>query len=126
VSDGGHIREEIVTMNIRRMFCGAAMVAAVALAADVGDSVRPTATLEYLFTPAPGIEAIVAWPLEHKVNLNGARAAKQLPPTVTVHDRFNPGGSVSPFIGAGLNYTRVFDVEERGPLADTNLDLGDS
>lgn len=149
-------------MNIRRMFCGAAMVAAIvpcvsqaqdaqrwllkvgahdvapksdngklaggALAADVGDSVRPTATLEYLFTPNLGIEAIVAWPFEHKVDLNGARAAKvkQLPPTVTLHYHFNPGGSVSPFIGAGLNYTRFFDVEESGPLAGTNLDLGDS
>ncbi len=99
-----------------------------ALAVDVDDSVRPTATFEYLFTPHLGVEAIVAWPFQHKVELNGAQAAKveQLPPTVSLHYHFNPGGTVSPFVGVGVNYTRFFDIQEEGPLEGANLDLDSS
>jgi len=39
---------------------------------------------------------------------------------------FLPQAAVSPFVGAGINFTRFFDVEERGPLRGTDLDLGDS
>lgn len=99
-----------------------------ALAADVGSSVRPSATFEYLFTPNIGAEVIVAWPFEHTVDLNGAKAAKvkQLPPTISLHYHFNPRGSVSPFVGIGLNYTRFFDIDEQGPLAGARLKLDDS
>ena len=31
-----------------------------------------------------------------------------------------------PFVGAGLNYTLVFDEQERGPVAGTRVDLDNS
>jgi outer membrane protein len=98
------------------------------LEADVGDSVRPTAMAEYLFTPQLGLEVIAAWPFEHKVRLNGDRAAKvrQLPPTLSLQYHLNTGGAVSPYLGVGLNYTRFFSIKESGPLAGTHLSLGDS
>jgi len=99
-----------------------------ALTVDVDDSVRPTASLEYLFTPNLGLEILAAWPFEHEVRLNGTLAAKvkQLPPTLSLQYHFNPGRSFSPFIGAGLNYTRFFSIDERGPLDGAQLSLGSS
>ena len=98
------------------------------LAAQVGSSTRPTLTAEYLVTPNVGIELIAAWPFKHEVSLNGTEAAttEELPPTLSVQYHFFPRAQISPFIGIGLNYTRFFDVQERGPLAGTNLDLRDS
>jgi outer membrane protein len=95
---------------------------------DVGSSVRPTASLEYLLLPNLGVELLAAWPFEHDIKLNGAQAAnaKQLPPTLSLQYHFTPAGTISPFIGIGLNYTRFFDVDERGPLAGTRLDLSNS
>ncbi|HEX7917421.1 OmpW/AlkL family protein [Rudaea sp.] len=100
-----------------------------ALKTEVGSSARPTATFEYLFNPNLGIEALVALPpFDHTVKLNGANAASvhELPPTVSLQYHFNPSGSVSPYVGLGLNYTKFFEIKERGPLAGTKLRLSDS
>lgn len=99
-----------------------------ALKADVGSSLRPTISLEYMFSPNLGLKVLGALPFEHDVKLNGAKAAsvKQLPPTVTLHWHFLPGGSIDPFVGVGVNFTRFFSIDEMGPLAGTRLDLGDS
>jgi outer membrane protein len=98
------------------------------LAVNVGGSVRPTVTLEYLLAPSLGVELLASWPFEHEVKLNGADAAetKQLPPTLTLQYHFAPQAAISPFLGAGLNFTRFFNVEERGPLTGTDLTLGNS
>jgi outer membrane protein len=98
-----------------------------ALEADVGSDWRPTITAEYFFTPNLGLEVLAALPFEHEVSLNGvdAGSTKHLPPTFTLQYHFN-GEKVSPFIGAGINYTLFFDQETTGPLAGTDLDLGNS
>lgn len=98
------------------------------LKADVGDDVRPTISLEYFLTPNWGIEVLGALPFEHEVKLDGAHAAdvKHLPPTVSVQYHFVPGRQFSPFVGVGVNYTRFFGIQERGPLAGARLDLSDS
>ncbi len=35
-------------------------------------------------------------------------------------------GSISPFVGAGVNFTWITDVETKGALAGTDLDLDNS
>ncbi len=99
-----------------------------ALTASVGNSVRPTVTIEYRPTQYLGLDLLAAVPFKHNVDLNGVRSAtvKQLPPTFTVNYYFMPDASVSPFIGAGLNYTRFFSASTTGPLAGTSLHLGNS
>jgi len=99
-----------------------------ALEADVGGDARPTISLEYKLTPNWGVEVLGALPFEHEVRLNGARAAdvKQLPPTVGVQYHFMPQAQVSPFVGVGVNYTRFFGIDEKGPLSGTRLDLSNS
>jgi outer membrane protein len=99
-----------------------------ALASDLDDSVRPTASIEYRATPNLGFDLLVAWPFEHTLKLNGAKAAtlKQLPPTFGVNWHFAPDAAWSPFVGVGVNFTKVFDVKETGPLAGADLSVGDS
>ncbi|HEY6894131.1 MAG TPA: OmpW family outer membrane protein [Rhodanobacteraceae bacterium] len=99
-----------------------------ALKADLDDSVRPTASIEYLFTPNLGIDLLAAWPFEHTLKLNGAKAAtlKQLPPTLGLNWHFMPEAAFSPFVGVGVNFTKVFDEKTTGPLAGADLSIGDS
>ncbi|BFI96098.1 MAG: outer membrane beta-barrel protein [Rhodanobacter sp.] len=96
--------------------------------ADVGDSTRPTGSIEYLFTPNWGVEALAALPFQHEVRLDGIGAArtKQLPPVIGVNYHFLPGAAVSPFIGAGLNYTYFFDTKGQGPLQGAHVKADDS
>jgi outer membrane protein len=102
-------------------------LAAGALEADVGSDWKPTITAEYFFTPNLGLEVLASLPFEHDISLNGVKAGstKHLPPTFTLQYHFD-GEKVSPFIGAGVNYTLFFDQEETGPLAGTDVDLGNS
>jgi outer membrane protein len=99
-----------------------------ALKANTNSSIRPTIGLEYFLSPKLGIEVLGALPFKHEVKLNGVKAAdvKHLPPTVSLHWHFNPDGKVNPFVGIGVNYTRFFSIDEKGPLAGTRLDLDDS
>lgn len=88
---------------------------------------RPTITAEYFFTPNLGLEVLASLPFEHDIYLNGVEAGstRQLPPTFTLQYHFD-GKTVSPFIGAGLNYTLFYDQDTTGPLDGTELDLGNS
>lgn len=88
---------------------------------------QPTITAEYFFTPNLGLELLASLPFEHDIYLNGVQAGstRQLPPTFTLQYHFD-GKTVSPFIGAGLNYTLFYDQNTTGPLEGAELDLGNS
>ncbi|HPF72106.1 MAG: OmpW family outer membrane protein [Lysobacteraceae bacterium] len=103
-------------------------VAGGAFAVDVGNDTKPSLQAEYFFSPNLGVEVLAAVPFKHDIMLNGAKAAttKQLPPTVSVQWHFNPEGKVNPFVGAGINYTTFFSVNETGPLTGTQLNLDSS
>ncbi|SEV93738.1 OmpW family outer membrane protein [Luteibacter sp. 329MFSha] len=96
--------------------------------ASVDSSTRPTFSIEYRWSDAWSVEALAALPFRHDVSLAGSRAVrvKQLPPVVGVKYRFLPHAAVTPFVGAGVNYTHFFDARGRGPLQGANVDLGDS
>lgn len=98
------------------------------LPVDVGTNTRPSLMIEYLWTPNWGIELLAAVPFEHKITTGGTRIGEitHLPPTVTLQYHFNPEGSVSPYLGAGLNYTFIYDEEAKGPIAGSRLKLDDS
>lgn len=82
----------------------------------------------YHLNPNVAIEVLAATPFKHEVALNGATVAefKHLPPTFSVQYYFNPEGKVSPFVGAGLNYTLTFSEKEKGGLVGSNIDIGNS
>ena len=91
--------------------------------ANVDSDTRPTASIEYLFTPNWGVEALAALPFSHEVKLDGQRAAttKQLPPVIGVNYHFLPEAKVSPFVGLGVNYTYFFDTKGRGLLQGAHV-----
>lgn len=96
---------------------------------DIGSDVKPTVTLEYFLRDGLGVEVLASWPFEHDIAIEGLGkigSAKHLPPTVSLQYHFNGSGKVSPFLGAGLNFTTFFSEETDGPLAGSNLSLSDS
>ena len=99
-----------------------------ALEVDVDSDWKPSLMVEYFLTPAWGVELLAAWPFEHEVSLNGDEAAsfKHLPPTLSLQYHFNSAGTVSPYLGAGVNYTWTYDEETTGPIDGSDLTLDNS
>ena len=96
---------------------------------EVGSSVRPTVTAEHFFRDGWGVEALAALPFQHDIELKGlgrVASTRQLPPTLSLQYHFNQQGRVSPFLGAGINYTTFFSEDTTGALAGTDLELEDS
>lgn len=96
---------------------------------DIGSSVRPTITGEYFIADGLGIEVLAALPFQHDIDVKGVGrvgSTRHLPPTVSLQYHFNHAGKVSPFVGAGLNYTTFFSEDTTGALAGTRLSLDDS
>jgi outer membrane protein len=94
----------------------------------IGNSTRPTASIEYLLTPSLGIEALAAVPFRHDIRLDGQTAAttKQLPPVIGVNYHFLAGQTISPFVGAGLNYTLFFGTRGQGILQGASVRIDNS
>ena len=99
------------------------------LQVDVDSDIKPTITGEYFIADNLGIELLAALPFKHDININGlgrVGSTKHLPPVVSLQYHFNSSGKVSPFVGAGLNYTTFFSEETGGALAGSTLKLDDS
>ncbi len=96
---------------------------------DIGSSVRPTFTAEYFLSDRWGVEVLAAVPFQHDIGVKGVGkvgSTRHLPPTVSLQYHFNNGGRVSPFLGAGVNYTTFFSEDTTGALDGLDLELKDS
>ncbi|WP_137939187.1 OmpW family outer membrane protein [Chitinivorax sp. B] len=85
---------------------------------DVKSKTAPELDFTYFITKNIGAELILGT-ARHEVTLNGQGIGKvsHLPPTVTVQYHFLPEATVRPYVGAGLNYTRFYNIK----LADGTL-----
>mgnify|MGYP005838552991 CR=1 FL=1 len=96
---------------------------------DVDGNARPTLTFEYFLRDRLGVELLASWPFEHDINLAGTgkvATTKHLPPTLSIQYHFDTGSRLTPFVGAGVNYTYFFDETGKGVLSGANVDLDDS
>lgn len=96
---------------------------------DIDSDVKPTVTFEYFLADNLGLEVLAALPFKHDIEIKGlgkVGSSKHLPPTVSLQYHFNSKGKVSPFLGAGINYTTFFSEDTTGPLAGSKLKLEDS
>lgn len=78
----------------------------------VNDKLIPEIDVAYAFTDTWSAELVLTIPQTHDVSLKGVGGLgsfKHLPPTLLLQYRANPGGSVRPYVGAGINYTLIFD-----------------
>ena len=99
------------------------------LQVGVDSDVKPTITGEYFIADNVGLEVLAALPFKHEISIDGIGTVgetKHLPPTVSLQYHFNGAGKVSPFVGAGINYTAFFSEEGKGALTGTRLKLDDS
>jgi outer membrane protein len=79
---------------------------------EVATKTIPELDISYFFTPHISAELILTYPQKHKVRLDGAEIGsfKHLPPTLTAQYHFAPGATINPYVGVGVNYTRISKV----------------
>ncbi len=81
-------------------------------AISVDDKLIPEIDVDYAFTDTLGSELVLTIPQTQEVSLAGVGKLgtfKHLPPTLFFQYRANPGGSFRPYVGAGVNYTLIWD-----------------
>ena len=80
---------------------------------SVNNKVIPELDVSYFFTPQIAAELILTYPQKHTLKSGGTEigSLKHLPPTLTVQYHFTQLGTVKPYLGAGVNYTRFSAVK---------------
>ena len=86
----------------------------------------PEVDISYFFTKNIAAELVLTYPQEQDVRLNGSKIGtfKHLPPSLLVQYHFMPDSAFSPYVGAGINYTRISSVNISGGLQLDNSSFG--
>lgn len=99
-------------------------------AADIDTSIVPELDISYFLTDNIAVELILGV-TPHDVMARGTALGDidlgdvtLLPPTLTLQYHFNPDGQISPYVGAGINYTIFFDEDlpAGSPLLDIDYE----
>ncbi|MDR2240291.1 MAG: outer membrane beta-barrel protein [Zoogloeaceae bacterium] len=104
-------------------------------AVSVSDKVIPELDISYFFTKNIAAELVLTIPQKHSVKigkgpLDGAKVGtfKHLPPSLLLQYHFLPDSTFRPYVGAGVNYTRIwgvdFDKLDAVTGTNSNLDRG--
>lgn len=82
-----------------------------AAAVTIEDKLIPEFDVTYAFNANWSAELVLTVPQTHDVALNGAPIGtfKHLPPTLLAKYTFDPIGAFTPYVGAGVNCTLIFD-----------------
>jgi len=96
-----------------------------AVQVDIEDKLIPEFDVGYAFNRHWSAELVLTVPQEHTVKVNGSQAGtfKHLPPTLLAKYTFDPIGNFTPYIGAGVNFTLIFD-DELGAAKLDNYSVG--
>lgn len=114
--DGGDgpwlVRVRALNMHVDNDNSTTAVVPALGKA-EMEDKWFPEVDVTYFFTRNIAAELILTYPQEHDVSFAGAKigSVTHLPPTLTLQYHFLPEGSIRPYAGVGLNYTRLTSVK---------------
>lgn len=90
-------------------------------AITVSSKTIPEVDITYFFNPNLAAELILTYPQKHDVSVAGLGkigSFKHLPPTLTLQYHFTPASQISPYVGAGVNYTRISSVRLLNGTAD--------
>lgn len=90
---------------------------------DVDNKAAPELDFTYMLTDKLGAELILGT-ARHTVTAGGASLGKvsHLPPTLTLQYHFAPDATIRPYVGAGLNYTRFYNVDLHAGAAALDVD----
>lgn len=80
---------------------------------SVESRVIPELDISYFFSPNVAAELVLTYPQKHEVYLDGTSVGtfKHLPPTLLAQYHFLPQAQFSPYVGAGVNLTRLSSVK---------------
>lgn len=94
----------------------------------VSDKTIPEIDFSYFFSPNLAAELVLTYPQKHDVELSGAKIGtlKQLPPTLSLQYHFAPNATFRPYVGAGINYTRISNVDLPAGLDVESSSIGPS
>jgi len=101
-------------------------------AVKVSNKVIPEVDVSYFFTKNIAAELVLTIPQKHNVAITQGPLSepvgsfKHLPPTLLVQYHFLPDGQFRPYVGVGINYTRISGVSLRSSIAGANLGLESS
>jgi outer membrane protein len=73
----------------------------------------PEVDVTYFFTPNIAAELVLTIPQKQDVTLNGTKIGtfSHLPPTLMAQYHFIPNGTFRPYVGAGINVTRIWNAD---------------
>ncbi len=82
------------------------------LGLSVNNKTIPEVDVSYFFTPNIAAELVLTVPQKQTVSLGGASIGtfKHLPPTLLMQYHFTGLNGYKPYVGAGINYTRITSV----------------
>ncbi len=84
------------------------------LGLTINNKLIPEVDVSYFFTPQLATELILTYPQSQTIHSSAVGADigtfKHLPPTLTLQYHFTTLGALKPYLGAGVNYTRISDV----------------
>lgn len=92
---------------------------------SVSNKTIPEVDISYFFTPNIAAELILTYPQKHNVYADGVGKIgtfKHLPPTLSLQYHFTPEAQFSPYVGAGVNYTRISSVKLLNGAGDLEND----
>lgn len=94
---------------------------------SINNKVIPEVDFSYFFTPQFAAELILTYPQKQTIHsgVTGTDIGsfKHLPPTLTAQYHFTNLGAFKPYLGAGLNYTRISNVSFSPAVSGLNLSL---
>jgi outer membrane protein len=92
--------------------------------ADADSDLVPELDFTYFITDNIAVELILAT-TTHDVKVNGVPdlgAVSLIPPILTLQYHFNPKGKLSPYVGAGVNYTIFYDENPSSDISNIDYD----
>ena len=91
----------------------------------VSDKIFPDIDISYFLTRNIAAELVLTYPQQHDVELNGTKIGtfKHLPPTLLAQYHLLPDGVIRPYVGAGVNFTLISNVDLHVPgVGDLDLE----
>lgn len=87
-----------------------------AVSVQIEDKFIPEFDVSYSFNEHWDADLVLTVPQEHNVRAGGTPIGnfKHLPPTLLAKYKFNPLGDFRPYVGAGVNFTLIFDEDLAG------------
>jgi len=82
------------------------------LGLSVNNKTIPEFDVSYFFTENIATELVLTVPQKQNVYSNGTKIGtfKHVPPTLTAQYHFTNFNGFKPYVGAGFNYTKIYDV----------------